>query len=193
MTLSKRRLQAIPSRLSATNTLLAAPLPDWLTRPVVDRIHDLGVFQGAPHGINHCLVNEYQPGQGIFPHEDGAAYHPIVATVSLGGSIVLEITPKPRDDETRTKPEPWRILQEPRSLLLTAGSAYTETLHGIAQVETDEGLGADTVTNWSLLGDAEAVVANGGRNERRTRVSLTCRDVKKVSNVGAKIFGRSRG
>lgn len=138
-------------------------------------------------------MNEYLPGQGIFPHEDGAAYHPIVATVSLGGSIVLDVTPKGSGDECAAKPEPWRILQEPRSLLLTTGAAYTDTLHGIAEVGEDVDLSVDTVVNWGLLGDAEAVVASGGRNERVTRVSLTYRDVKKVSNVGSKIFGKPRG
>ena len=31
----------------------------------------------------------------------------------------------------------WRILQEPRSLLLTAGLAYSDTLHGIVDVDMD--------------------------------------------------------
>lgn len=36
---------------------------------MVARIEKLGIFDSAPHGINHCLVNEYLPGQGIMPHE----------------------------------------------------------------------------------------------------------------------------
>lgn len=69
VSLTHRRLQAIPSRLSASNTLLSTPLPEWLANPVKQRIEDLGCFTSAPHGINHCLVNEYLPGQGIMPHE----------------------------------------------------------------------------------------------------------------------------
>lgn len=48
---------------------------------------------------NHVLVNEYLPGQGIMPHEDGAAYRPVVATVSLGSAAVVEFWPKERDKD----------------------------------------------------------------------------------------------
>jgi alkylated DNA repair protein alkB family protein 6 len=70
--LSNRRLQAHPAQLTANNTLLAsAPLPPWLASPIVERIHALGVFDDGDggKGINHCLVNEYEPGQGIMAHE----------------------------------------------------------------------------------------------------------------------------
>jgi alkylated DNA repair protein alkB family protein 6 len=172
-------------------------MPPWLTNPVVDRISSLGIFQDAPHGINHCLINEYLPGQGIMPHEDGDAYFPVVATVSLGGSLVLDVTEKRKIDdgsasEGRAEPKRWRVLQEPRSLLLTIDSGYSDTLHGIAETTEDSNLGPETVANWSLLGDRETIEANGGRNARSDRVSLTYRDVKKVSNVASKLFGRTR-
>jgi alkylated DNA repair protein alkB family protein 6 len=172
-------------------------MPPWLTNPVVDRISSLGIFEGAPHGINHCLINEYLPGQGIMPHEDGDAYFPVVATVSLGGILVLDVTEKRKVDGDVAAEDPkelkrWRILQEPRSLLLTTGSAYTDTLHGIAEIMEDSNLGPDTVANWSLLGDREAIEAKGGCNTRTDRISLTYRDVKKVSNVASKLFGKTR-
>lgn len=131
------------------------------------------------------------------PHEDGAAYHPVVATVSLGGGLVLDVSEKRRETDSEgssdpTHPKRWRIFQEPRSLLLTTSSAYTDTLHGIAEVEQDENLGPETVANWRLLGDPQAIEANGGRNTRTDRVSLTFRDVKKVSNVASKLFGKTR-
>ena len=158
----------------------------------------MGIFEGAPHGINHCLINEYLPGQGIMPHEDGDAYFPVVATVSLGGSLVLDVTEKRTVDggdvgvEDPKEPKRWRVLQEPRSLLLTTGSAYTDTLHGIAEITEDSNLGPETVANWSLLGGREAIEANGGCNARTDRISLTYRDVKKVSNVASKLFGKTR-
>ncbi|KAK5701049.1 hypothetical protein LTR97_005568 [Elasticomyces elasticus] len=206
VSLSHRRLQAIPSRLTAANTLLPSPLPAWLRKPVIERIMSLnGVFEGAPHGINYCLINEYLPGQGIMPHEDGGAYHPVVATVSLGGSIVLVVTEKRLEKSEKSesagladeqlaesKPRSWRILQEPRSLLITIGSAYTDTLHGIAEVTEDVDLSEKTIANWELVGDHSSIFACGGRNERTTRISLTLRDVKKVSSVGSKLFGKAR-
>ena len=191
----------MPTRLSASNTLLASPLPSWLTEPITTRFTQLGIFDGSPHaGVNHCLINEYPPGQGIMPHEDGGAYHPAVATVSLSGSLVLDVTTKVKDEseeeEERNGPMPsresWRIFQEPRSLLVTAGSAYIDTLHGIADIAEDVDLSEQTVANWDLLGDKKAIIANGGRNERSTRISLTYRHVKKVSTVGSKLFGKAR-
>lgn len=196
VTLRHRRLQTIPAQLTtATNTLVSStPLPDWLVKPVVERIHGLDLFSDAPHGINHCLINEYLPGQGIMPHEDGAAYHPVVATVSLCGTLVLDVTEKKREkcDDDETRPTSWRIVQEPRSLLVTTGQAYTQTLHGIAEVSEDVGLNGDTVANWNLLGNPTIIEANGGKNLRSTRISLTYRDVKKVSKLGSKIFGKPR-
>ncbi|KAI7188050.1 hypothetical protein KC363_g5645 [Hortaea werneckii] len=223
ISLSHRRLQAIPSRLSNTNTLLASPLPNWLAHPITDRFKDHRIFSDSPHGgANHCLINEYLPGQGIMPHEDGAAYHPVVATVSLNGSLVLEITPKtapdsaavataedhsssaPGDPSSTSEenspnisqhPTSWRILQEPRSLLLTTEPAYSTTLHGIPSVHADEGLTSSTVANWAHLSPStqQKIVADGDRNERATtRISLTFRDVRKVSSLGMKVFGKVR-
>ena len=132
------------------------------------------------------------------PHEDGAAYHPVVATVSLGGSLVLDVVEKANlndsNDEETPSTKSWRIFQEPRSLLVTTGSAYKDTLHGIAEVKEDTNLTSWTVANWDLLSDKgkEALVANGGRNERTTRISLTYRDVLKVSKVSSKIFGKQK-
>ncbi|KAH9466653.1 hypothetical protein MJO29_000516 [Puccinia striiformis f. sp. tritici] len=39
---------------------------------------------------NHCLVNEYNPGDGILPHLDGPAYFPTVATISLESDTVYD-------------------------------------------------------------------------------------------------------
>lgn len=134
-------------------------------------------------------MNEYKPGQGIMPHEDGAAYHPLVATVSLGAPIVLDLYAKRGNgdgdgdgDIGRGREPQFRILQEPRSLLITRGSIYTEYLHGIAETTRDEGLGAGSVCNWDLLRDKTPF--EGGAYDRETRISLTYRDVLKVSKLG---------
>lgn len=194
--LQHRRLQTHPSSLSKSNTLLEAPLPLWLLDPIVSKFKSLGLFSDSPHHApNHVLINEYNPNEGIMPHEDGAAYYPIVATVSLSSTLCLDIYEKTQDgEESRLNSTPkWRVLQEPRSLLVTCGSAYTDTLHGISEIEVDEDLRPDTVANWGLLGDSKTIVGNGGKNVRTTRISLTYRDVLKVSKVGARILGRPRG
>ncbi|KAL9094009.1 MAG: hypothetical protein Q9165_003679 [Trypethelium subeluteriae] len=205
VTLSHRRLQAHPSKLTATNTLLSASLPSFLSEPILGRFKKLEIFRATPHGApNHVLLNEYKRGEGIMMHEDGAAYAPVVATVSLGTSIILNIVEKAESDlDSPTKkmepdgdrgqeegveePAKHRILQEPRSLLITTGKGYTEFLHGIADLERDENLGPDTIVNWELLGNPEQF--ESGINERGTRISLTYRDVLRVSNAGSRILG----
>ncbi|KAF2680410.1 hypothetical protein K458DRAFT_311869 [Lentithecium fluviatile CBS 122367] len=205
VTLSHRRLQAHPSTLLKGHTLLASPLPDWLNKPVVERFKLLGIFEDTPHeGPNHVLINEYRRGEGIMPHEDGPAYAPVVATVSLGAPICLEITRKSAaaDEEmqvhsdeavsTNTRSQyiaPTRILQEPLSLLITTGPAYKDLLHGISPVEIDDNLNAETVANWNLLADSSLFEEAGGRSERATRISLTYRDVLKVSSAASRVFG----
>lgn len=56
------------------------------------------------HRPNHVLINEYTPGQGIMvifnlstliyfsfqPHTDGPAFYPLISTISLGGSTMLD-------------------------------------------------------------------------------------------------------
>lgn len=128
-------------------------------------------------------MNEYKPGQGIFPHEDGGAYHPVVATVSLGSHIVLDIYAKKLDGSGERDDVPrWRILQEPRSLLITSGKLYSDYLHGIVETKVDENLNVIDVCNWDLLGGRDNFET--GTNQRETRVSLTFRDVLKVKTLG---------
>jgi len=166
----------------------------------VDRFEEYGVFAHTPHQQpNHVLVNEYRAGEGIMPHEDGDAYADVVATVSLGAALCLDVLPLRGDDEGKDEVEtgktelgyqlPTRIFQEQRSLLVTTGRAYRELMHGISSVEVDEGLGEESVANWCLLGNCERLAQEGGRNVRGTRVSLTYRDVLKVSTAASKVLG----
>jgi len=121
------------------------------------------------------------------PHEDGDAYAPVVATVTVGAVGVLDVYGKGVEGdggerETGKKEGPrWRIVQEPRSLLVTGGELYTGYLHGIREVVVDEGLDEERVVNWGLLGDRG--LFEGGRCVRGTRVSLTFRDVLRVKRV----------
>ncbi|PNH63879.1 hypothetical protein VD0001_g9025 [Verticillium dahliae] len=192
--LTHRRLQTWPSDL-VHDKLIDAPLPRWLETPIVTRLCDLrrsnddasdSLFSDSPHKRpNHVLINEYPPGLGIMPHKDGSAYHPVVCTVSLGASLCLNLHQSKDDGALDPKPI-WRILQEPRSLLITTDALYTDYLHGIADLEQDVELSADTVANWALLGSPESF--SEGHNVRATRTSLTYRDVMKVSKLGSK-FG----
>jgi alkylated DNA repair protein alkB family protein 6 len=172
----------------------ARPLPDWLEKPVVERLLSLPVtdngdephiFARSPHGRpNHVLINEYPPNTGIMPHKDGAAYWPAVCTVSLGSSLCLNLY-KSKEDGALDPTPVWRILQEPRSLLITTGDLYTEYLHGIEPIAADVDLSEQTVANWNLLRSPSQF--ESGLNQRQTRTSLTYRDVLKVSKLGSKL------
>lgn len=194
--MTRRRLQTHPSPLSTNNVLLTPPeLPPWLIQdpPIHERFAKLGLFDHTPHKApNHVLINEYKPNQGIMPHEDGGAYAPVVATISLGASIVLDIYEKAHTAEVgeinEARTPKWRIFQEPRSLLVTTRSMYTDYMHGIAEREVDEDIRPFNIQtgtgaiNWELLGNQIDLV--DGRYERGTRVSLTYRDVLKVKEMG---------
>ncbi|KYK60109.1 Alkbh6 protein [Drechmeria coniospora] len=117
--------------------------------------------------------------------KDGAAYWPVVCTVSLGASLCLNLH-RTRDDGALDPTPAWRILQEPRSLLITTECLYTDYLHGIADIDEDVNLSAEGgVVNWPLLRDPDAHA--DGRNVRKLRTSLTFRDVVKVSTMGTKL------
>ncbi|KAF0641980.1 hypothetical protein FPSE5266_20151 [Fusarium pseudograminearum] len=181
--LTKRRLQTWPSDL-VNNKLLEAPLPAWLQDPVISRLLSLPtkdsepghVFSESPHHKpNHVLINEYPPGIGIMPHK----------LMSLGASLCLNLHRSKHDGALDPVPA-WRILQEPRSLLITTDQLYTDYLHGIADIEEDVDLDANTIANWNLLRSHDTFAS--GKNVRQTRTSLTYRDVLQVSKVANK-FG----
>ena len=98
----------------------------------------------------------------------------MVATVSLGSHTVLNLQHKRQKDQT------FRILQERGSLLISTDYIYGDYLHGIDEVTVDEALSEDTIANWSLLANPGAYM---GDVERKTRTSLTFRDVLKVVKV----------
>ena len=111
--------------------------------------------------------------------------------MSLGSQIILDIKPKKNNTtcEKLGDGHGWRVLQEPRSLLITTGELYTDCLHGISEVKTDEDLNEKTIANWGLLGDRTTFA--GGQAAREPRVSLTFRDVIRVKKLG-KAFGGLR-
>lgn len=185
--LQARRLQYWGGQLTGKgkNVLLPDPqgLPSFLAMypNLVERLAQSGAFRGSKHGRpNHCLINEYQPGQGIMPHDDGPAYEPVTATISLGSHALLDIyewiddallsaagaTPTPTTEPTHSTsaeprkargaraPEPtFTLLQEPRSLLVTRGDAYHNWLHGIADRASDPPECLARVANAAQLND----------------------------------------
>ncbi|KAK7688769.1 hypothetical protein QCA50_008308 [Cerrena zonata] len=204
--LPNRRLQIWGGDLTPKGLLIPQALPPFLdTYPdVIARIRATGAFQSSAHGgPNHVILNEYCPGQGIMPHEDGPAYHPVVATLSLASHTVFHYyrykddTSTPKDHETGSgrsidKKPFLTLFLEPRSLVITRSSLYQGHLHGIDDVEDDVFPPAHAVhdahitpiANVDLLADSryrEAVLHNGNLT-RKVRYSLTCRDIERVAS-----------
>ncbi|KIJ41132.1 hypothetical protein M422DRAFT_75676 [Sphaerobolus stellatus SS14] len=223
-TLPNRRLQIWGGELTNSNVLIPRAMPQFITEypDLIRRLRNTGVFSKSKHGEpNHIIVNEYLPGQGIMPHEDGPSYHPVVATLSLGSHAVFhyhryveeeepaqpEISTSTPDLKGNSRGKPidlspvFSLLLEPRSLVITAKSLYTNHLHSIDPIErdlfnTDEGSDNDgdgrrRIANVDMLKDEQIrrAVKEGGVFERGPRVSLTCRDVEKVVGGTLKMNG----
>jgi len=147
-----------------------------------------------------------------------------VATISLGSHAVFNYyqykSPSPEegakeDEESHTSrgrvihPDPvFSVLLEPRSLIITTSSLYTDHLHGIDPLEEDifapphtsppssntiedsesdvEKRSGIRVVNREQIKDEEIrrVLEEGGSLKRGTRVSLTCRVVERELGVG---------
>lgn len=117
-------------------------------------------------------------------HKDGSAYHPVVCTISLGSSLCLDFYGSKEDGAIEQNPR-WKLLQEPRSLLITTDELYMDYLHGIAEIDEEVDLSANTVSNWNHLKSKDGFA--NGRLNREIRTSLTYRDVINVSKLGAKL------
>ncbi|KAE8658332.1 inactive serine/threonine-protein kinase [Hibiscus syriacus] len=134
--LKNRRLQNLGGVVHEKG-LLTQDLPPWLSK-ITERIREeSGLF---PSAINHVLINEYLPNQGIMPHQDGPAYYPVVAILSLGSPVVMDFTPHSRldscrrtstDDNGAEKHQPFSVLLMPRSLLIFKDDAYSGKLNVI--------------------------------------------------------------
>ncbi|KAG8468413.1 hypothetical protein KFE25_013496 [Diacronema lutheri] len=159
------------------------PLPQFCAA-VCDALVQTGIFPvDAPP--NHVLINRYEPGQGLMPHQDGPLYEPLVAIVSLGGPAMLDFwesvahSVRGRAEHGGALPAA-SYLCEPRSLLVFHGDAYARFFHGIAERTADPMHGA--VANAHMLGDRAASAEGALALLRGERLSLT---VRRVSVGGA--------
>lgn len=152
-----RRVQHFGGIPTAGHPMLPSPLPAPL-RAVATRVARLMHLPAPP---NHCLLNAYDAGQGILPHEDGPLYAPWVASVSLGSAALLAFYPKPLEDGAAggghaydARPA-FSVYVAPRSLLVFTGALYTDYRHGITPATRDtlapHGDGAWRLTQSSPL------------------------------------------
>lgn len=150
------------------------PMPPWLSA-IAERLHSAAIFDEPP---SHCLINAYAPGQGVLGHEDGPAYRPRVATISLGTRCVLrfhrrvETSMTPAERRERNEIPTASVVLPRRSAVVFADEAYVSHTHGIRAVLSEKieaGVGFDA-RNLAACG-----LALGDALPRGARVSLTFR------------------
>lgn len=202
--LANRRLQIWGGEITGKGTLCSQPLPDFICKfpDIISKIQQTGAFDCSPHcQPNHVIMNEYLPGQGIMPHEDGPVYHPVVATLSLGSHCVFNYytyhnsEPSEVSEAWVINPRPTHsLLLERRSLVISFGDMYTSHLHGIDGVTEDflqvpNSVGASPtatrIDNFDHLGEPalKEAIQEGKILKRDPRWSLTCRDVPRTASL----------
>jgi alkylated DNA repair protein alkB family protein 6 len=162
-------------RIPHEKGMISTKLPYWLQN-IATRLQQDGFFPTTP---NHVLINEYLPGQGIEPHEDGPIYYSCAAILSLESEIVMDFYAKRVKSETAegTREYAGSLLLQPRSLLIMRESAYVDYLHGIQ--ESFYFTKGSWLLNYCCCGKEEE-----RQVDRKKRVSLTFRLVTKtIPNV----------
>jgi len=130
------------------------PIPaelEGLKRLVTEACVQRGLID-ATYEFNQCIVNDYQPGQGIAKHADVKAYGPVIGCVTLESGADMTFR---RDNETYT------LYTEPNSLYIMSGEARYRWTHEMAARKSD--------------------VVEGRRVARGRRVSVTFRNVTIVT------------
>lgn len=156
--------------------LIGEPLPEWLVALGCKLQAEFDLWGANP---NHVLINEYLPGQGIMPHEDGPLYNPCVAILCTGSSCVMNFRRKHSESaasgdgmqqEQSASALLMSVFLPRRALLVFRDDAYVKHLHGIEELMED--VLDDTVVNAGEL--------RGQVIPRGTRRSLTIRRIEKV-------------
>ena len=166
-----RRIQELGGRI-VKDTLL--PAAAGLPAAVAALCRKVEARFGAAEGegrihLNHVLVNRYEPGAGILPHEDGPIYRPEAFILSLGGPAVLRFHAFAEGARRLVA----SVVLQPRSLLAFAEEAYVSHLHGIDFAAEDE-LDASVLNRPAGLEEG-ALLPRGA-----VRTSFTLREVVKV-------------
>ncbi|KAD5803547.1 hypothetical protein E3N88_14907 [Mikania micrantha] len=134
------------------------------------------------------------------PHQDGPAYFPVVAILSLGSPVVMDFRPhfsllgstsniedknsiEEADHGNLPNYPPFSIALMPGSLLIFKDTAYSDYLHGIKDCEIQqygEAVNATEVERHQSLNETHDDDSEKAIHRSSTRVSLTCRVVSKV-------------
>lgn len=114
--------------ISKTTHEKAPPIPSWCT-PIIDRLIEQRILKDIPDQV---IVNEYLPGQGIYPHVDSVeSFQDGIVSLSLGSAVIMDLI-----NATETK-EVWL---KPRSVIAFHEEARYKWKHGIGAKKKDNGI-----------------------------------------------------
>ena len=131
----RRRVQHYGYRYDYRGGGSHAPAPDfprWAS-VMADRLREH--FAGTLPV--QCIVNEYLPGQGIGMHADHRDFGPVVASLSLSACWPMRFRRRDAAPYARTGlPDDGVVTLPRRSVLVLAGRARSEWMHGIDPADT---------------------------------------------------------
>ena len=120
-----------------------------------------GIEQSAPipdwisslfpnKSYDQCIINRYLPGEGIGFHIDSHMFDDEICTLSIGSKCIMYFT---KGDNVK------QVILKPCMLLIMKGDARNDWKHGISARKSD--------------------LLSGFRKKRKTRYSITMRNIKK--------------
>lgn len=157
-----RRCLSLGGTVTSAGLVPKDNMPVWLK----SLISSLKILPRIP---NHALINIYDAGEGILPHEDGPAYYPYAAILSVGCGSVFDFLGK----LNRCISE--QIYLSVGSLLLFQGEAYSNVLHQYADRRIDQVKGMVERLGSSVL--------KGNQLIRGKRISITLRYVPPIEHT----------
>ncbi len=137
MTELSRRVQHYGYRYDyrgASRPVPATPFPRW-AEAMADRLR--AHFAGALPV--QCIVNEYRPGQGIGMHADHRDFGPVVASLSLAADWPMRFHRRAGRYVRGGLPGDDVAVLPRRSVLVLAGTARRDWMHGIDPADTARG------------------------------------------------------
>lgn len=126
----------------------AGPFPQY-ANDLVDIIRSIEVVPDDM-ALNQCLINKYEPGQGISAHIDSIKYDDYVCCFTLGSGAYMEFT--------RNGYTPSKVYVEPNSLYIMSGDSRYKWKHCQRPLKTD--------------------TVEGKKIKRDVRTSITFRSLK---------------
>ena len=147
--------------VSVPRLSVAPVFPDWLQK-ISNTIYQKAITSTK---FDQCIVNEYEPGQGIVGHFDHvASFEDNICSISLGSMCVMTFT-------SLATNEVKKIRLDRRSLLLMTQESRYKWKHAIEPVEAD--------------------VIDGISYPRDRRVSITLRSVTKQGVQHVRMQGQA--